>query len=1386
MPRSLTTLITFLLFVSFAFAQPKSRPSLVPWHEKYNIERVVLSADGHFMATLGDDRQVIISDLRKRIPVTTISSVEPDFLVADPDQSELYTLKSDRDYLYLEKRKFEDGSIRATVKIPKEIPAQSLYLPVYGNIPVIHIDFQSGAIALDYSGKDNSATKQLVIYSANGELIKTIPGLPADAVSAIHKTGSHYWALTANGLYEEKNGRMEKVLTPGSGDRFANMQAKGDTLVILSKYLQWFDTKTMTSHLKTDVASFLAHGEDDLRNASVIRIGHPFIVDENGAAWLANTRRQDLSRGKSAKPYYVAKVDGGKLSYPLKGPLSDMGGTHREVAPAFAYNVRTGVFAFLNSRNDSEAELVLKDKGYLFSLTRRHIPVKELYFLSDTAQVMVRLESYFEDGVIVDLSNGKMEPVDMREDYHVNTERFIGSKDFKPVPAGKKLFSSSVNKFVDRGTWRKGADLRINIPRKDSCKIKLKNDVLVQLNEQDILVWTQQQRKSGQLSFVDHENNPISENWFMDRFRYDSASGLLTLYWKPKTTYSSEIIHIIDLESKKLIQQFRESGLLVLPGGKEYVTGKGIFLVKENALVTNLPDQIQYATQFISDAAGRYITCILPRYDAEDEIVTWDRQVGKLYTLGTHQQIRSIQQDPFSYKIFTIGLDEKIRVWDARKEGLISEILFNANRGENRTTADLQPSYLFLLPDGNYMGEHKYYQMINWREQSKEFTVQQMDARFHRPDRVLTALGYADSAMIGSLKRMTEKRTARFAVAGLNEDATIIRSETTPFHAGTEMANISIRRSGSSAAPANAMVYVNGTALWAKTGKPFPKDNEMKISIPLVDANNHIRVCLVNADGKETAGDYVYMNAQPQEKKDLYFVGLGLSNYKDPQNNLRYATKDMQDIYSYLMTTMSFENVYSFTAKNERVNSQVLDSITRFLSKAKAGDQVICYYAGHGMLDTASGNYYLSTYNWLTEKPELTGINIDALNSTVAASQARKKIMLIDACNSGLPDEGYHSYTGDTIVAVKARGFKKNKGQQKDAVEFAFNHFNHGNGVDIMAAAAGNEYAYETDSLKNGLFTYSLLTALKSGDADTDNQNGITVSELQRYVGSLVKSLSRGRQQPTFRQANLYQDVAVVASDDSYFAAMLLAAKQDHVQTLRICIEKENVPVDKADPSGFTAFHFACREGSLNAVKYLVNKNADIRLKTSFHFSGLYLAAINRHEAVVYYLLEQGIDPKQELLAWQMDSVKKRATPFILYMINDRKKMKAEEQMHYEWMGFLAVGNIASVDSLYQASKPDVNYWHNGEGLNPLLVAVIRKQVGSMEWLINHGANVNFTHTSIAGFTPLMAAAYVGYVPAVELLLKHGADKEAKDRNGKKAIDIAIQSNNTEVITLLK
>ncbi|MEI6346846.1 MAG: ankyrin repeat domain-containing protein [Bacteroidota bacterium] len=57
-----------------------------------------------------------------------------------------------------------------------------------------------------------------------------------------------------------------------------------------------------------------------------------------------------------------------------------------------------------------------------------------------------------------------------------------------------------------------------------------------------------------------------------------------------------------------------------------------------------------------------------------------------------------------------------------------------------------------------------------------------------------------------------------------------------------------------------------------------------------------------------------------------------------------------------------------------------------------------------------------------------------------------------------------------------------------------------------------------------------------------------------------------------------------------------------------------------------------------------------------------------------------------------------------------------------------------------------------------------------VEYLISIGFTVNIQR-DIDGMTPLISSVSIGSYDKVKLLLKHGADKNAVDKNGKKAID---------------
>ena len=82
-------------------------------------------------------------------------------------------------------------------------------------------------------------------------------------------------------------------------------------------------------------------------------------------------------------------------------------------------------------------------------------------------------------------------------------------------------------------------------------------------------------------------------------------------------------------------------------------------------------------------------------------------------------------------------------------------------------------------------------------------------------------------------------------------------------------------------------------------------------------------------------------------------------------------------------------------------------------------------------------------------------------------------------------------------------------------------------GTVIISSAGGAEFAFESSEWKNGVFTYSVLEGLKTGNADANKNGEITVSELRDYVFARVKELTNGKQNPTSRKENLEFDFRV-------------------------------------------------------------------------------------------------------------------------------------------------------------------------------------------------------------------------------------------------------------------
>lgn len=87
-----------------------------------------------------------------------------------------------------------------------------------------------------------------------------------------------------------------------------------------------------------------------------------------------------------------------------------------------------------------------------------------------------------------------------------------------------------------------------------------------------------------------------------------------------------------------------------------------------------------------------------------------------------------------------------------------------------------------------------------------------------------------------------------------------------------------------------------------------------------------------------------------------------------------------------------------------------------------------------------------------------------------------------------------------------------------------FCNMGNGSGATIISAASGYDFAFKSDVWRSGVFTYCVLQGLLNGLADANKDGGITVTELQDYVGEQVLLLTPKQQRPTSRQVNYSND----------------------------------------------------------------------------------------------------------------------------------------------------------------------------------------------------------------------------------------------------------------------
>uniref|UniRef100_A0AAQ5Y3C1 Arf-GAP with coiled-coil, ANK repeat and PH domain-containing protein n=1 Tax=Amphiprion ocellaris TaxID=80972 RepID=A0AAQ5Y3C1_AMPOC len=100
------------------------------------------------------------------------------------------------------------------------------------------------------------------------------------------------------------------------------------------------------------------------------------------------------------------------------------------------------------------------------------------------------------------------------------------------------------------------------------------------------------------------------------------------------------------------------------------------------------------------------------------------------------------------------------------------------------------------------------------------------------------------------------------------------------------------------------------------------------------------------------------------------------------------------------------------------------------------------------------------------------------------------------------------------------------------------------------------------------------------------------------------------------------------------------------------------------------------------------------------------------------------------------------------------------------------------------AHGADVNWVNMAEESSTPLIQAVSNALAACEFLLQNGANVNQADSNGRG--PLHHATILGHTGLVCLFLKRGADYNARDKNQKDPISIAVDNANADIVTLLR
>lgn len=269
----------------------------------------------------------------------------------------------------------------------------------------------------------------------------------------------------------------------------------------------------------------------------------------------------------------------------------------------------------------------------------------------------------------------------------------------------------------------------------------------------------------------------------------------------------------------------------------------------------------------------------------------------------------------------------------------------------------------------------------------------------------------------------------------------------------------------------------------------------------------------------------VYKKTQTKIEKwgvgTRYAVLIGINNYIDTElQSLNYSERDVKELYKILVNPelggYNPANLFLMIPKAERpqdrpTRDNILMTLKWLSDNLKPQDSLLFAFCGHG--DVEKNTNFIIPLNGRRALPQDTSIRLRRLFEWLDACQAKRQVVMLDACHSGGLARGERGNRGIKIVSKRFSEEIERIGKVE--------------GRAVLSSCSGDEVSYEDDNLKHGIFSYFVLKGLKDMEADRNKDFRVTVYELGNYVKNEVQDWCKyNRKSPTQTPSLAYKDTS--------------------------------------------------------------------------------------------------------------------------------------------------------------------------------------------------------------------------------------------------------------------